>query len=448
MEKLKRALKYLDKLLLKSSEGAFNYNGTFISRNQFLLEVEVLAAKISKKEGHRWALCYQNSYKFSVALLAVLCNKKTPILLPNNQLGTVQSFSKSYDDIMSDIPNLPCALFNDTDASFLCTNLDIHQKIILFTSGSTGEPKQIVSTLGQLFIEIFYLEKCFGKVMSRNKVYSTISHHHKYGLIFSVLWPLTCNRIIYLPALDYPEHIVNLANNELDIVLVTSPAILKRIAGPTCLTNNWLIFSSGGPLPKISAKNISRILGVYPIEVLGSTETGGIAFRQQNQAEHKDYWTCLPGVSVSIEKSSGCLNVISDFFEGDNPYPIGDYAEIRDDGRFSLLGRSDRIVKIEEKRVSLNDIERRLGEIDWIADSKALFFDGSRQCIAVVIVLSTVGYDSLERNGKLFVNKKIQKYLSFYFDRVTLPKRFRYLSEIPTNRLGKYILSDLKLLFK
>jgi acyl-coenzyme A synthetase/AMP-(fatty) acid ligase len=445
---LKRALKYLDQLLLKNESTAFNYNGNLISKNEFLLAVETLAANISKTDTKRWALCYQDSYKFSIALLAVLYSKRTPILLPNNQLGTVHSFSKSYDGVMSDIPNIPCSSFDLLNTDFLFPVLDLEQQVILFTSGSTGNPKKVVSTLEQLFIEISCLEECFGTVMKKNKVYSTISHQHKYGLLFSVLWPLACSRTIYLPALGYPEHIVALAQNEANVVLVTSPAILKRMTSDICMNNNWVVFSSGGPLPKVNAKNLSQTLGVYPIEVLGSSETGGVAYRQQNQADHKDYWTCLPGVNISIEKSTGCLSVVSDFFGGEDPYRLADYVEIRSDGRFSLLGRSDRIVKVEEKRVSLNDIERRLDEIELISESKALPIDDSRQLIAVIIVLSTVGCECLDKNGKLYLNKKIQNHLSLYFDRVLLPKRFRYVDDIPTNKLGKYILSDLQALFK
>ncbi len=42
------------------------------------------------------------------------------------------------------------------------------------------------------------------------------------------------------------------------------------------------IFSSGGPLPFEVAQESKRLLGPVPIEVYGSSETGGIAWRSSD----------------------------------------------------------------------------------------------------------------------------------------------------------------------
>ena len=90
---------------------------------------------------------------------------------------------------------------------------------------------------------------------------------------------------------------------------------------------NIVIFSSGGPLSRETALQIAEVCGQAPIEVLGSTETGGIAFRQQTlwpglalapasrcdeSVCKRDYWKCVrrfcqsqqPGCALAIVPNS------------------------------------------------------------------------------------------------------------------------------------------------
>ena len=45
---------------------------------------------------------------------------------------------------------------------------------------------------------------------------------------------------------------------------------------------------------------------------------------------------------------------------------LDDICTFTADGQFSLVGRRGRVVKIEDKRISLDDIERRLLALDGI----------------------------------------------------------------------------------
>ena len=440
---------YLKNTLTPSSKTAFQHKKERIKKQTFLAEVASLQIKILATSQQRWALCYQDSYQFSVALFAVLSSQKTPTLLPNNQRGTVVNFAESYDAILTDLADLRQTDFPKTqnEKPFLST-LKLSQEIILFTSGSTGNPKKIVCGLAQLFSEVAALEQCFGERMRGKTIYSTVSHQHIYGLLFTVLWPLAVGRAVCYPALEYPEDIQRLADTQSNVILVASPALLKRLPQVIHLARDWVIFSSGGPLMKTEAKNVSKVLGFYPVEVLGSTETGGIGYRQQDALEGKDYWKCLPSVSIEREVASGCLCVDSPFFAGNDPFIMGDRVEILQDGRFTLLGRMDRIAKIEEKRVSLTEIEQHLDHTSWVKSSRAIPMCDHRQYIAVVVVLSEVGSIALAENGKLALNKLLQQALTSYFERVLLPKKFRYVDAIPTNAQGKMVQADLQKLFE
>ncbi|MCV5649239.1 AMP-binding protein, partial [Escherichia coli] len=68
------------------------------------------------------------------------------------------------------------------------------------------------------------------------------------------------------------------------------------------------VFSSGGPLPNQAAQHSQLLFGSLPIEVFGSTETGGIAYRQQHVACTP--WTLFPGVEAELNHEH-CLKLRS-----------------------------------------------------------------------------------------------------------------------------------------
>ena len=66
-----------------------------------------------------------------------------------------------------------------------------------------------------------------------------------------------------------------------------------------------------------------------------------------------------------------------------------------------MLGRADRIAKIEDKRVSLSEIERRLLEHVFVKDAVAVALeDSARQYIGVVVELTGAGPRSAHRAGE------------------------------------------------
>ena len=416
-----------------------------ISSNKFLSDVKLLAAKLSISQHKRWVLCYQNSYLFTVALFAVLCSNRHPVLLPNNQHGTIRFFAHEFDAVLSDNTQLT---EHSDQSNFFQSILSEDQTLTLFTSGSTGTPKKISRTLKQLMNEIEILELLFHSQIEHSLIYSTVSHQHIYGLLFYILWPMCAGRTICFSALNYPKSIESAIQSTPSVTLISSPALLARMNNKKITVKQLTIFSSGGLLKKQDALKVYQSTGTFPIEVLGSTETSGVGFRQQNDSAADSSWIPLPKVKIQIDSNTQCLKVQSPFFEGKNGFVMGDKVKINQDGTFQLLERADRIAKIEEKRVSLVEIEEKLKQYALINDAYAIPMESNRQYIAVVIVLRQEGKDILNEKGKIFLNEELKNLMSQYFDRILLPKRFRYIDEIPVNQQGKYVISDIRKLFE
>jgi len=426
----------------------FCHQGVHIDAGRFYTDVASLTAYLSRSSSQRWLLCYEDSYRFSVALFAVLHAKRQPILLPNNKPGMIKHFKKEYDAVLSDDTFLEACTTGLSREVPRLAKLDDSQAIVLFTSGSTGEPKKIIRTLDHLMSEITVLEELFGDEVKSKPVYSTVFHQHLYGLLFYILWPIKAGRPIYCPSLLYPEQVSRAIKDSYQefkgTILITTPSLLKRLS---CLTWNkpgLTVFSSGGLLSETTAKQIDQSLGVYPIEVFGSTETSGVAYRQQRSKNQ--VWTPLPRVNVDIDDETNRIKIRSPFFEAENGFLMGDLAKQQGEG-FLLMGRADRIAKIEEKRVSLTEIENHLKQSDLISEAVTIVLNSNRQCTVAIIVLTKKGMKQLVSEGKVKLNKCFQQQLCQYFDRTVIPKKFRYVKEIPINSQGKYVHHDLKELF-
>lgn len=310
----------------------------------------------------------------------------------------------------------------------------------LFSSGSTGEPKCIPKSLRQLDAECHVLERCWGKAADGAGVVATTPHHHIYGLLFRLLWPLSAGRpfdsatCTDMGSLGERLHFVK------DAVLISSPAQLSRIPELLDLSafsqRPRLVFSSGGPLSMDTALKYAEAWGAAPVEIFGSTETGGIAWRQQSGAGGG--WKPLPEVRVSAD-ADGALLVHSPFLPDARALRIEDGVAFSTDGSFQLNGRLDRIVKIEEKRLSLPEMETWLASHALVsAAAVAPVGIGRRTMVGAVVVTRP---DAPQSRREIVA--ELKRHLSRKFDDVLLPRRWRFVEALPYNERGKLQARDL-----
>ncbi|MCF7487487.1 AMP-binding protein [Vibrio sp. A2-1] len=412
---------------------------------------------LSPSPFQRVAICTQDSYLFSVAFLACTVTNKHIILPGNYQPCALAELSEHFDSLLvddaigaveiSEVCNIRTLLDTEKQEP-LADNLpaiylaEIH--LTLFTSGSSGTPKAINKTLEHLDIEIAQLDKNWGKLLKGNRIHSTVSHQHIYGLLFRILWPLCSGVPFARHNLEYPEQILSHANKQ--SVLISSPALLKRLKHETKSAQLAGVFSSGGPLPTESAHQSRNLLGHLPIEVFGSTETGGIAFRQQESAQTP--WQLFDCIEASLN-SENCIKLLSPYIDKNNWYQTADECEMVSDNQFILKGRTDRVIKIEEKRVSLVEVEKRLEQLPWITECVVIpFEEPERLILASVLVLSEEGQATLATMSKgkfwLMLRSELRKWL----EPIAIPRKYRIVDEIPLNSQGKRLTSHIEQLIK
>lgn len=318
--------------------------------------------------------------------------------------------------------------------------------VVLFTSGTTGAPAAVAKSAADLGNELRSLEAVFGAGLKGARALATVSHQHIYGLLFRCLWPLAAGRPFACRTLRFPEELEEALAAPGPAAVIASPAFLKRLpAGPAWPEAPAALFSSGGPLPWEAAAIAAGLYGAPPLEVYGSTETGGMAWRRRNAPDTP--WTPFPGVIPELAADGALSLAASPHLGGPFPFPTADRAE-RAEGGLRLLGRADRIVKLEEKRLSLTAMETLLCAHPRVAEARLAVLPGARETLGAVLRLKDRDLPLRGMPERETLIRDLKAHLSQGFERVLLPRRWRLVFAMPEGAAGKPSQGALAALFE
>ncbi|OEJ13602.1 AMP-binding protein [Brachyspira hampsonii] len=424
---------------LKDSEDIFlihKENKNFIKYKEFVSDIVKSLEYISKFEEDTITVFIENAYRFISVITAGFILKKRVNVLNNNSPKYVESIIDSSMVYISDTEKSNLNLdevfeseCNDKWFDLLKeTVIDENVYINFYTSGSTGYPKLIEKTLKQFEAEAVKIVDQFTDSIKDSLFLYTVPHYHSYGFVFAVLVPfmleVRCinNRINYLET----------ANNFSDydkITMVTTPAFLKRIdASSLKIKSKWYLFSSTGMLEEKINDLCKDIFGTDVTEIYGSTEAGAIGYRRRSENK---LWTRLSVVKIKTDEN-GSIECCSGYTGDDVWIHVGDVVNMKNDDEFELLGREDSIVKIEGKRISVQQIDRQILMDKHFKDSYTIYCKSDkREYIASFIVMNN-------KNRNLEDMKKyVIYYLKDYFETIVLPKKIYFVDSIPRNEIGK-----------
>ena len=217
------------------------------------------------------------------------------------------------------------------------------------------------------------------------------------------------------------------------VFLVTTPSFLDRFtayADQYDVPQNCVeIITSGAMLTKDVSQRTKSVFGLEPRQIYGSTETGGVASRRGD-----GLWETFAPVKVSVK--GGQLLVRSPF-SFKRTYLMGDAVDMAADGRsFELKGRVDRLVKINEERVNLAEMEEAIRGLGFKEAALAVLQGDRGPQLGAVLVSGSCrvgGVSALE----------LRKLMLPIFPKGTVPKKFRIVSELPRNPQGKVLASEI-----
>jgi acyl-coenzyme A synthetase/AMP-(fatty) acid ligase len=316
--------------------------------------------------------------------------------------------------------------------------------VCVHTSGSTGAHIACGKSAAQLLGEAELLVRLWG-LGPGTRLLATVPPHHLYGLLFGVLVPFMGGGSLVRATPLHAETIASQASARQANVLCSVPAHLHAVAtlSPGALPPLTRIFSSGAALDPATGSAVAKLAGIPVTEVLGSSETGGIAWRETGQSRGDGAWQPFPGVEVAPDDDE-TMRLRSPFLaraDGDAQgwYRGADRIRARPDGCFDLLGRADGVVKIGGSRVAVAQIERLLREIPGVADAAVAPVDTPsprRHELWAAVVAPGLSVAAL----RAALLKRLEP--------IAVPRRFRLVAALPREDNGKLVRARLLALFE
>lgn len=411
----------------------------------FLVDSAKMRAFIAKNPNDDWILHCEDYWYFLCTFVALLqCNKR--ILLTQNISESFIAEIKTpgveflTDQNAPDSTSIADLIENsETPDEKFIRNLPVlnadETRILMYTSGSTGKPKAVPQRMTEFEADNAFIISKWAKEFTSRKLVTTVSQHHIYGFLFGSSLPFTLGVPFRRTRITFPEEFETL--NDEEYMIIATPAFLKRtieVEEKLPLKNPWIFTSGGACTPEVASRT-ETVFGFCPLEVYGSTETSGIAYRQQN----KDGLKFTPFDNAKLWLGDdGCLRIVSPYIKNPEGFATADLAEFFEDGRFLLKGRSDSIVKIEEKRISTTEVENRLLESGLVSDVKVVALQNEiRQYLAAAIVLNAEGKKKFADTEKYLINRWFHDFLMQFFENVVLPKKWRFVDALPVDVQGK-----------
>lgn len=305
-------------------------------------------------------------------------------------------------------------------------------KVVFTTSGSTGKSKTIVKTFENLAKEVAFHARNYRSLGTNVTFLGTVQWDHMYGTLWMKMLPRAMGAKALARVIHSPEELLGEMTLAEKVFLVTTPSFLDRFvkyADQYEVPRNVVeIVTSGARLSGETAAKTKAIFGVTPRQIYGSTETGGIA--SCRETEIMEVFE-----TVKVDRKDGRLLVKSPY-SFKRAYLMGDGVELSSDRRtFRLLGRVDRLVKINEERVNLAEMEEKVRALGFPDAALVVLPGANGPTLGLVVV-----------GGRVPPLKMREKLLPV-FPKGTVPKKFRFVAEIPKNPQGKVVAGEIAKIF-
>ena len=308
---------------------------------------------------------------------------------------------------------------------------------IFFTSGTTGEPTGALKSRDNITKELKVLKELFSP-LGIERVVVTVPLIHIYGFLAGVLLPRALDAEVVLKEEFLPHELIELAEDK-KTLCITNPVFLKVLnkLNITQKYPNITFLSSTGKLDAEIASSLNKKLDVSIYQLFGSTETGGIAYKINDD----ELWRPLSGVSIGKEGENLSVNspYISDFLIEDSlikvqkPFVTTDIIEIKEQS-FKLLGRASEIIKISGKRISILEVESLLEQSEYIEEALVKLsydVDSHKDEQLEILLVSLVEIKELK--------KVVKKILQENYKKINIRTTLQKVELIDKNHMGKKI---------
>ena len=343
--------------------------------------------------------------------------------------------------------------------------------MILFTSGTTGQPKGVVTTHANIEAQIRSLVEAW-EWEQDDRILLTLPLHHIHGIVNVIgcaLW--SGARCDMLPSFDAAAVVDRLSTGDLTLYMAV-PTIYHRLIAHLGKTSDQtnsgfrdgvrrlrLMVSGSAALPIPVLERWRELSGHTLLERYGMTEIGmGLSNPYRGERIPGSVGVPLPGVEVRLvddeesevaDEAPGEIQVkgpavfleywerpedTETAFTSDGWFRTGDTA-IVENGRYRILGRSSvDILKTGGEKVSALEVEDVLLGHEAISEAAVVGIDDpewGQRVVAVLVASNPVEPEELKEwvKGRLAPHK--------------VPKEFHFTDSLPRNPMGKTVKPEV-----
>lgn len=325
--------------------------------------------------------------------------------------------------------------------------------VILFTSGTEGEPKGVVLSHQNIIANVEQVRAHIGLAPGKDIVFNPLPTFHCFGLTVGALLPIMAGvKAVFHPTPLQPREIAKrIRNSESTILLATDTFISQyaRAGEDGDLSSVRLAVCGAERVRDETRQLVRRKFDIEIVEGYGATEAAPVV--AANSVEMNKPGTVgrlMSGMEYELVPVEGIEeggrmrirgpNVMIGYMRADNPgvieptddgwHDTGDIVAIDEDGCIWIRGRVKRFAKIGGEMVSLSVVENCASAI-WPDDMHAAAAIPDPRKGEQIVLLTTA--DSADRGAIIAWSQ------SHGVSELSVPRKVYHVDEIPVLGTGK-----------
>lgn len=340
--------------------------------------------------------------------------------------------------------------------------------VIFFTSGTTGSPKAVCITHGNIRANVEASLHHFTELRDNEVFLNALPNFHTLGFTVCGMLPMLSGMgQALVPNFMPAEATLEVMRTAGVSVAVTVPAMVALLQGAVARgalppQDLHILISGGDRLPPRIASRSAPLLGVPVLEGYGLTETSPVVAVNPSYAKNKPgtVGPLIPGYQARIldaegkevaQGEEGTLwlkgpSVTPGYFRSpdltgsrirDGWFDTGDMVKIDEDGYLSIVGRVSDIIIVGGFNVYPQEVESMLQEHPSVREAAVIGVpNASLGEVVKAYVVPQAGCRTTPRDLVAFCRERLSHY--------KVPRMIEYVEELPKSSIGKVLNRELR----